>query len=87
MSKKKFVQREIQFSELGIKAQDILVAVQWLEIANKYMHKNSSWLCSKIEGRTLDGTPVEPMTEEELEQFKGGLYDLSARIRRVADSL
>lgn len=87
MSKKKFVPREIKFSELGMKVQDILVAISWGEIANVYMHKHSSWLFAKIEGRTLDGTPVDPMSEEELEQFRGALYDVSTRIRRVADSL
>ena len=87
MTKKKFTPREIKFSELGMKVQDILVAVLWGEIANKYMHKHSSWLFAKIEGRTFDGTPVDPMTDEELEQFRGALYDVSARIRRVADSL
>ena len=34
-----------------------------------------------------DGSPVDPMIDEELEQFRGALYDVSARIRRVADSL
>ena len=87
MSKKKFVPREIKFSELGMKVQDILVAVSWGEIANVYMHKHSSWLFAKIEGRTKDGSPVDPMIDEELEQFRGALYDVSARIRRVADSL
>ena len=87
MSKKKFVPRENKFSELGMKVQDILVVIPWLEVANKYMHKHTSWLFAKIEGRTQDGTPVDPMTEEELKQFRGALYDVSARIRRVADSL
>ena len=87
MSKKKFVPREIKFSEIGMKVQNILVVILWLEVANKYMHKHTSWLFAKIEGRTQDGTLVDPMTEDELEQFKGALYDVSARIRRVADSL
>ena len=87
MSKKKFVPRENKFSELGMKVQDILVVIPWLEVANKYMHKHTSWLFAKIEGRTQDGTPVDPMTEEELKQFRGALYDVSARIRRVADLL
>ena len=52
MSKKKFVPREIKFSELGMKVQDILVVIPWLEIANMYMHKHTSWLFAKIEGRT-----------------------------------
>ena len=87
MKKKKVVPKEIKFSELGMKVQDILVVMPWLEIANNYMHKHTSWLFAKIEGRTKDGSPVDPMTEEEIEQFRGALYDVSARIRRVADSL
>ena len=87
MKKKKYFQKESKFSELGTKVQDILIAVSWREIANKYMHRHSSWLYSKIEGRTLDGIPVDPMKEQELELFKGALFDLSSRIRRVAESI
>ena len=87
MTKKKFIPREIKFSELGMKVQNILVVISWLEITNNYMHKHTSWLFAKIEGRTKDGSPVDPMLDEELEQFRGALYDVSARIRRVADSL
>ena len=54
MTKKKFTPREIKFSELGMKVQDILVAVLWGEIANNYMHKHTSWLFGIVRAHPAD---------------------------------
>ena len=73
--------------ELKQKLEDILLAVSQSEFANKYMGKKAKWIYEKTDGYTLEGEPVEPMSEEELLRLKNGLFDLSERIRRVAESL
>lgn len=74
-------------TELKNKLDDILLSVSWGEFANNYMRQNSQWLHEKIDGYTKEGDSVEPMSFEELQKFKSGLFDLSERIRRVAESL
>ncbi len=66
--------------------EDIILDVSWAKIAKKYFDKSPSWIYHKIDGR--DGNGIEKgFSVEELEQFKGALYDFSERIRRTADKL
>jgi hypothetical protein len=68
------------------KLTDILVAISWREIARTYFNKSASWLYHKLDG--IDGNGGKGgFTDSEREQFRGALYDLSARIRNVADSI
>lgn len=62
------------------------MAISWREFANTYFHRSSSWFYHKLDG--IDGNGGEGgFTEEEAEQLRGALIDLSERIRRVADSI
>ena len=74
-------------TELKQKLDDILLVVSWREFANDYMGQNAQWIHEKIDGFTMEGDSVEPMSEEELLKLKNGLFDLSERIRRTAESL
>lgn len=65
---------------------DIMVEISWRHIANDYFGKSASWLYHKLDG--IDGNGGEGgFSDTELQQFKGALYDLSDRIRKVAESL
>lgn len=81
------VTNELESLCLQKKVSDILLDVSWREVANKYMHKPAEWLQEHINGFRTNGTVAEPMTQEELDMLKNGLFDLSDRIRRVAESL
>ena len=69
------------------KLQDILISVSWRDFSNHYMGKKGSWLYEKIDGFDRFGEATSPMTDEELTHFKKGLFDLSERIKKVAESL
>lgn len=65
---------------------DIVMKITWREIAHDYFGKSSSWLYHKLDG--IDGNGGRGgFTPEELQTLKGGLVDLSNRIRAAADSL
>lgn len=68
------------------KLGDILIYISWGHLSMEYFGKSPSWLYNKLRGIDGNGNP-KSLTEEELQQFKGALYDLADRIRRVADSL
>ena len=74
-------------STLHQKLQDVLLSVSWREFSNRYMGKKGGWIYDKINGFNQYGEPVPPMTDEELTNFKNGLFDLSERIKKVAESL
>ena len=74
-------------STLRQKLQDILLSVSWREFSNHYMGKKGTWLYEKIDGFDRFGETTPPMTDEELTNFKNGLFDLSERIKKVAESL
>ena len=68
------------------KLRDILAEVSYGQICIQYFKKTPSWLYNKINRNIVNGKTAE-FSEEELKQFKCALYDLSARIQRVADTL
>lgn len=74
-------------TELNQKLDDILLAISWREFANDYLGQKAKWIFEKINGYTLEGDQVEPMNEEDMQKLIKGLYDLSERIRKVAESL
>lgn len=78
--------KPVVISDMRKRIRDIQVAVSWREIANNYFHKSSSWLYHKIDG--IDGNGgVGGFNPEEAEQLRGALFDLSSRIRKVAESI
>ena len=80
------VDRPALIGDMKKRIKDIQMAISWREFANTYFHRSSSWFYHKLDG--IDGNGGEGgFTEEEAEQLRGALIDLSERIRRVADSI
>ncbi len=65
---------------------DLLISISWSDLSRRYFGKSSAWLYNRLDGKDRDNNPT-PFTEEEKEQLKGALYDLSIRIRKAADNL
>ncbi|MGM9694485.1 MAG: DUF5053 domain-containing protein [Alloprevotella sp.] len=65
---------------------DIMVAVNWGDIAHRYFGRSASWFYQKRNGHDVNGHPAS-FTPEEKEQLRGALCDLSERIRRAADAI
>jgi hypothetical protein len=65
---------------------DINLSVSWMDFANKYFNKSSSWFYHKLNG--IDGNGgTGGFNEQEVEQLRGSLFDLSNRIRRAAENI
>ena len=80
------VDRPALIGDMKKRIRDIQMAISWREFANTYFHRSSSWFYHKLDG--IDGNGGEGgFTEEEAEQMRGALMDLSERIRRVAESI
>ena len=80
------VDRPALIGDMKKRIRDIQMAISWREFANTYFHRSSSWFYHKLDG--IDGNGGEGgFTEEEAEQMRGALIDLSERIRRVAESI
>ena len=62
---------------------DIAFDISWAKLSKKYFNRSPSWIYHKIDG---NGN-ASGFSHEEMEQFKGELYDLSERIRKTADLL
>lgn len=76
----------VLITDMRKRMQDISLAISWRELANTYFHKSSSWLYHKMDG--IDGNGgVGGFNQEETEQMRGALVDLSNRIRRAAETL
>ena len=68
------------------KVQDILMSVSWRDFANTYFQKSSSWFYHKMDG--IDGNGgTGGFNQQEAEQMRGALIDLSERIRRAAENI
>ena len=65
---------------------DVLMAISWREFANTYFQRPSSWFYHKMDG--IDGNGGQGgFNEEEAEQMRGALIDLSNRIRKAAENI
>lgn len=68
------------------RASDILTSVNWMDFSNRYFEHSSSWFYHKMDG--VDGNGGKGgFSPAETERLRSALYDLSARIRRVADTI
>ena len=86
MTMEAVVDRPALIGDMKKRIRDIQMAISWREFANTYFHRSSSWFYHKLDG--IDGNGGEGgFTEQEAEQLRGALIDLSERIRRVADSI
>lgn len=77
------VKEEVKVPTIREQVWDIIVEVSWGQISEQYFGKSRSWLSKKINGKGFNGGEGD-FTEEEKEQLKGALFDLSERIRKVA---
>lgn len=68
------------------RVKDILLSVSWREFSNTYFERSSSWFYHKMDG--IDGNGGKGgVTEQEVEQMRGALIDLSNRIRHAAENI
>jgi len=74
------VKEEVKVPTIREQVWDIIVEVSWGQISEQYFGKSRSWLSKKMNGKGFNGG----VPEEEKEQLKGALFDLSERIRKVA---
>ncbi len=64
---------------------DIILDITWAKVSQRYFGKSASWIYNKL--NEIDGNGNKGgFTEEEKEQFRNALYDLSERIRHTADN-
>jgi len=80
------IKRPVIVSDMKQRLSDINLSVSWMDFANKYFHKSSSWFYHKLNG--IDGNGgIGGFDEKEIEHLKGSLFDLSERIRKAAESI
>ncbi len=80
------IKREDKITDMKSRMRDIYLSVSWREISRTYFEKSVPWFQHKMYG--IDGNGgVGGFTQEEAQQLKGALVDLSDRIRRAADSI
>ena len=76
----------VMVTDMKKKLSDVLMAISWREFANTYFQRSSSWFYHKMDG--IDGNGGKGgFNEEEVEQMRGALIDLSNRIRRAAENI
>lgn len=69
-----------------LESADLLLAVSWMYISNKYFKKSASWLHHKIDGYDKDGNVVM-FTDDEIKTLKEAIKDLSQRLDSFAETL
>lgn len=78
--------KETQAETMKAQLSDLLISISWADLANRYFNRSGSWLYHKLDGIDGNKKPTT-FTDEEREQLRGALIDLSDRIRRAADSI
>ena len=70
------------------KLKDVYLDLNIRRFAERYFGKSGGWLYHKFDQVDVNknGQP-DDFSEEQLAQLKSGLYDLSERIRKAADTL
>ena len=78
--------KPVVVTDMKRKVQDILMSVAWRDFAGTYFQKSSSWFYHKMDG--IDGNGgAGGFNQQEAEQMRNALMDLSSRIRRVAENI
>lgn len=78
--------KPVVINDMKKKMADIMLSISWRDFANTYFQKSSSWFYHKMDG--IDGNGgTGGFNEDEAEQMRGALMDLSDRIRRAAESI
>ena len=78
--------KETQAETMKAQLSDLLISISWADLANRYFNRSGSWLYHKLDGIDGNKKPTA-FTDEEREQLRGALIDVSDRIRRAADSI
>ena len=79
-------EKPMVISDMKKRISDVQMAISWRDFANTYFQRSSSWFYHKMDG--IDGNGGKGgFNEEETEQFRNALFDLSSRIRRVAENI
>ena len=73
-------------SDMRRRLSDIQLAISWREFANTYFQRSSSWFYHKMDGIEGNGS-AGGFNEQEAEQMRAALIDLSERIRRAAEAI
>ncbi len=75
-----------QETTMKMQLKDILLSVSWADLSKRYFGKSNSWLYHKLDG--IDGNGGKgDFSESEKKQLRGALLDLSARVRKCAESI
>lgn len=69
-----------------LESADLLLALSWMYISNKYFEKSASWLHHKIDGYDKNGNVVM-FTDDEIKTLKEAIKDLSQRLDSFAETL
>lgn len=78
--------KPVVITDMKKKVKDIMMSISWRDFANTYFHKSSSWFYHKMDG--IDGNGGKGgFNQDETEQLRGALIDLSNRIRRAAEEI
>lgn len=86
MEELELLEHPVVVTDMKKKLKDVLMAISWREFANTYFQRSSSWFYHKMDG--IDGNGGKGgFNEEEVEQMRGALIDLSNRIRRAAENI
>lgn len=73
-------------TDMKSRVKDVMMAISWRDFANTYFQRSSSWFYHKMDG--IDGNGgIGGFNEKEAEQMRNALFDLSDRIRRVAEGI
>lgn len=78
--------KETQAETMKAQLSDLLISISWADLSKRYFGRSASWLYHKLDGIDGNKKPTA-FTDEEREQLRGALIDLSDRIRRAADSI
>ena len=72
--------------DMKSRVRDISLIVSWREIAHQYFDRSASWLYHKLDG--IDGNGGSGgFTEKEAATLRAALLDVSARLRKVAETI
>ena len=80
------LENTVMITDMKKKSRNIQMAISWRDFANTYFQRSSSWFYHKMDG--IDGNGgIGGFNEKEAEQMRNALFDLSDRIRRVAEGI
>ncbi len=77
--------KETKHTDVRRILEPVILNISWAEISRDYFGKSRAWLYQKFTG--YNGHDNTDFTESERETMKNAMFDLSDRIRKVAEKL